>query len=331
MFNGDRGYNNVCIQEGDKWKAAFKTNQGLYEPRVMFFGLTNSPSTFQTMMDTIFHDLILTNEVIIYMDDILIATSSDLLHHHEIVHQVLYQLEEHDLYLKPEKCSFETQEVEYLGVIIGYGKIRMDPVKTQEVRTWEAPTNLMEAQGFVGFLNFYRQFIKGFSKLVHPLHDLTKKGTPWRWTQVEQAAFEALKKAVAKEPVLLFPKLTEPFEMEVDASAIAIGTVLNQKGEDGKTHLVAYYSESFSTPERNYDVYDRELLAIIKALRQWRTYLLGSPHQIIIRTDHSNLQYWKEPHKINRRVAREFQELSEYDFTLKHIPGMANTRADALS
>ncbi len=282
-------------------------------------------------MDTIFCDLILTNEVIVYMDDILIATIDDTTHHREIVHQVLYRLEEHDLYLKPEKCSFETPEVEYLGVIIGYGKIRMDPVKTQGVRMWEAPTNLTEARGFVGFLNFYRRFIKGFSKLTRPLHDLTKKGVPWRWTHVEQTAFEALKKAVAEEPVLLFPQLTKPFEMEVDASAIAIGAVLNQKGEDGKTHPVAYYSKSFSAPKRNYDVYDRELLAIVKALRQWRTYLLGSPHQITIYTDHSNLQYWKEPRKINRRVAREFQELSEYDFTLRHIPGTTNTRADALS
>ncbi len=137
--------------------------------------------------------------------------------------------------------------------------------------------------------------------------------------------------AVANKPVLLFPQLTKPFEMEVDTSAIAISTVLNQKGEDGKTHPVAYYSKSFSTPERNYNIYDRELLAIVKALRQWRTYLLGSPHQITIYTDHSNLQYWKEPQKINQRVAREFQELSEYDFILKHIPGMTNTRADALS
>ncbi len=119
--------------------------------------------------------------------------------------------------------------------------------------------------------------------------------------------------------------------MEVDASAIAIGAVLNQEGEDGKKHPVAYYSESFSATERNYDVYDRELLAIVKALQQWRTYLLGSPHEIIIHTDHSNLQYWKEPRKINRRVAREFQELSEYNFTLRHIPGTTNTRADALS
>jgi len=138
------GYNNVHIKEGDKWKAAFKTNQGLYEPSVMFFRLTNLPSTFQTMMDTIFHDLVLTNEVIIYMDDILIATINDPHHHHDIVHQVLYRLEEHDLYLKPEKCTFETPEVEYLRVIIGYRKIHMDPVKTQGVKTWEMPKNLTE-------------------------------------------------------------------------------------------------------------------------------------------------------------------------------------------
>ncbi len=173
----------------------------------------------------------------------------------------------------------------------------MDPVKMQEVRTWEAPTNLTEGRGFVSFLNFYRRFIKGFSKLARPLHDLTKKGVTWRWTAIDQEAFDALKEAIAKEPVLLFPQLSKPFEMEVDASAIAIGAVLNQEGEDGKKHPVAYYSKSFSATERNYDVYDRELLAIIKALQQWRTYLLGSPHEIIIHMDHSNLQYWKEREK----------------------------------
>src|SRR6266702_2511700 len=133
-----------------------------------------------------------------------IRTKCHVLRAYEIAHQVLYRLEEHDLYLKPEKCSFETLEVEYLGVIIGHGKIHMDPVKTQGVQTWEAPTNLMETWGFVGFLNFYRQFIKGFSKLVRPLHDLTKKGVAWRWTAIEQEAFNALKEVVAKEPVLLF-------------------------------------------------------------------------------------------------------------------------------
>jgi len=188
----------------------------------------------------------------------------------------------------------------------------MDPIKVQGVIVWLAPKNLTKCQGFIGFFNFYHQFIKGFSKLVQPLHDLTKKGVPWRWMDKEQNTFNTLKAKVAEEPVLLFPQMMKPFELEVDASAIAIGAILNQKGDDGKLHPVAYYSESFTAPKCNYNVYDR-LLAIVKALQQWRTYLLGSPHPILIYTDHSNLQYWKELRKINQRVAREFQELSEYD------------------
>jgi len=114
------------------------------------------------IMDTIFHDLILTNEVIVYMDDILITTTNDQSHHQEIVHHVLYQLEEHNLYLKPEKCTFEVPEVKYLGVIIGYGKIHIDPVKMQGIATWEAPKNLTKAQGFVRFLNLYQQLSRVF-------------------------------------------------------------------------------------------------------------------------------------------------------------------------
>ncbi len=126
------GYNNVHIKEGDQWKGAFKTNLGLYEPCVMFFGLTNSPSTFQTMMDTIFRDLTTTGEVVIYMDDILIATPTDIPHHRQLVHQVLDKLEEHDLFLKPEKCTFEAPEIEYLGLIIGGGRVQMDLSKSKE-------------------------------------------------------------------------------------------------------------------------------------------------------------------------------------------------------
>jgi len=121
----------------------------------MFFGLTNSPSTFQTMMDTIFRDLMTAGEVIIYMDDILIATPNNPEHHQRLVHQVLTRLEEHNLYLKPEKCTFEALEVEYLGLIIGHGRIRMDPIKVVGVDGWKPPKNLTELQGFMGFINFY--------------------------------------------------------------------------------------------------------------------------------------------------------------------------------
>jgi len=121
----------------------------------MFFGLTNSPSTFQTMMDTIFQDLTATGQVVIYMDDILIATSNDIPHHQQLVHQVLDKLEEHDLFLKPEKCTFEVPEIEYLGLVIGGGRVQMDRVKVQGVEGWQHPKTLTELRGWMGFINFY--------------------------------------------------------------------------------------------------------------------------------------------------------------------------------
>jgi len=261
----------------------------------MFFGLTNSPSTFQTMMDMIFRELTATGEVVIYMDDILIATTSDIPHHRHLMHQVLDKLEEHDLFLKPEKCTFKVPEIEYLGLVIGGGKVRMDHVKVQGVDGWQCPKTLTELRGWMGFINFYRRFIKGFSKIARVLNELTKKGVLWEWTEEREQAFQTLKKLICEEPVLLMPKLEQPFKLEVDASNYAIGATLNQKDELGCWHPVAYYSTTLSETERNYDIYDKELLAVVKSLRHWRTYLVGAPHQIVIHTDHSNLLYWKEP------------------------------------
>jgi hypothetical protein len=141
-FNIRWGYNNVCIKDGDQWKAAFKTNRGLFEPMVMYFGLTNSPATFQTMMDETFKEEIATGNVVIYMDDILIATFGSLNYHKHKVVLILRKLQAHDLFLKPEKCHFHKREVEYLGVIVGKGQVKMDPVKVQGLADWPTPTNL---------------------------------------------------------------------------------------------------------------------------------------------------------------------------------------------
>ena len=148
------GYNNVQIKEGDEWKAAFRTNIGLFEPTVMFFRLTNSPATFQAMMNHLFHDLIMSGKVVIYLNDILIF-SKDINEHRQITRQVLLILRENKLSLKPEKCEFETQETKYLGMIIGNGQIRMDPNKVNTIETWQSPKNKKELQQFLGFANFY--------------------------------------------------------------------------------------------------------------------------------------------------------------------------------
>jgi hypothetical protein len=148
------GYNNVHIREGDEWKAAFCMNRGLFEPLVMYFGLTNIPATFQTMMNEIFQDLITEGVVSVYLDNILIFTNS-LDEHHRITHLVLDCMHEHKLYLRPEKCEFEKTRIEYLGVIISHNKVEMDPVKIARVADWPMPSNKKEVQSFVSFVNFY--------------------------------------------------------------------------------------------------------------------------------------------------------------------------------
>jgi hypothetical protein len=331
-----QGYNNVRIKKGDEWKAAFKTKFGHWEPLVMFFGLTNSPSTFQEMMNIIYKDVIEKHAargtiIRIYMHDIAIATSGTLQDHIDAVCDVLRVAEQHDLYFKLSKCTFHASSIDYLGVIIEKGMTHMDPIKIAGIKNWPIPTKVKDVRSFLGFCNFYRPFIRGFAHLARPLNELTHKDAEWQWEMRHQNAFEELKTRVTTEPILAHPILTNPFKLEVDASGFAMGAVLLQKKEDGKKHPIAYYSKTLSTAERNYDVYDLELLAIVNALDHWRPYLAGSPHKIIIYSNHQNLLYWKEPHKISRRVAREVLMLSEYDFEIRHIKGIANKRADALS
>jgi hypothetical protein len=171
------GYQNVRIKEGDEWKAAFCTNRGLFEPLIMLYGSTNSPATFQTMMNDIFKDLISCGVVCIYIDDILIFTK-DLAEHPKVVREVLDILCKHKLYLCPDKCDFEVTHIEYLGLIILEGKVEMDPVKVEGVAKWPVPCLKKEVQQFIGFINFYRRFIQDFSHITRPLYDIMGN-TPW--------------------------------------------------------------------------------------------------------------------------------------------------------
>jgi hypothetical protein len=172
------GYNNIRIKQGDEWKAAFKCRLGLFEPTVMTFGLCNAPATFQTFMNSIFSDLIDKNHVVVYLDDILLFHDNldDL---HALTHTVLSRLEQYDLYLKPEKCSFDQTSIEYLGVIISNGRIKMDPAKVSGITKWPTPQTVKELQAFLGFCNFYRRFIQDYSKIAHPLFAMTKQSSPF--------------------------------------------------------------------------------------------------------------------------------------------------------
>jgi len=227
----------VRIAEGDepKTKTTCVTRYGSFEFLVMPFGLTNAPATFFNLMNIVFHEYI-DVFVVVYLDDVVVYSESleDHLCH---LRMVLSRLREHQLYIKLEKCEFAQRSMLFLGHQISKGEVRMDRRKVEAILDWPAPTKVSELRSFLGLANYYRKFIKDYSKKVVPLTDLLKKDQPWSWTEKQQAAFEKLKTAISTEPVLKLPNFDVPFEVHTDASSKAVGGVLVQEG-----HPVAFES-----------------------------------------------------------------------------------------
>jgi hypothetical protein len=242
----------------------------------MYFGFCNAPSTFQNMMNDILAEEIATGHVVCYIDDILVF-NEDLEEHRILVNRILKKLQDNDLFCKPEKCKFEKDKVDFLGLVISKNSMEMDPKKVEGVTQWPAPKTVKHIQAFLGLANFYRRFIKDFAKIVRPLTTLTCKGVQWKWTEEEQYAFDTLKTMFTTAPILQIPNDFHPYRLETDSSDFATGAVLEQQGEDGKWRPVAFYSKSLNVHERNYEIYDKELLAIIRALEEYRHYLEGHP------------------------------------------------------
>jgi len=323
-------YNNVRIKEGDKWKAAFTTPEGLFEPTVMFSRLTNSPATFQAIMNELLRDLTNTGKVAVFIDDVIVGTETEE-GHDELVMEVIKRLEENDLYVKPEKCKWKVREVEFLGVVIGPEGIKMEKEKVKGVLKWPTPKCVKDIQKFLGLANYYHRFIEGFAMVARPLHDLVKKDKKWEWTEKEEKAFRELKERFTKEPVLAAPDIDKKMRMEVDASDYATGGVLLMECEDGLWRPVAFLSKLLNEMEKNYEIHDKEMLAIIRGLEVWRYLLEGAQSKFEIWTDHKNLEYFMKAQKLNRRQARWVLYLSRFDFTLKHVAGTKMGKADGLS
>jgi len=324
------GYNNVRIKEGDEWKAAFTTPEGSFEPTVMFFGLTNSPATFQAMMNELLRDLTDTGKVAVFIDDVIVGTETEE-EHDELVAEVIRRLEENDLYVKPEKCKWKVREVEFLGVVIGPEGIKMEKEKVKGVLEWPTLKCVKDVQKFLGLANYYCRFIEGFATVARPLHDMVKKDKKWEWTEKQEEAFRELKKRFTEEPVLAAPDLDKKMRMEVDASDYVTGGVLSMECRDGLWRPVAFLFKSLNETERNYEIHDKEMLAIIRGLEAWRHLLEGTQYKFEIWTDHKNLEYFMKVQKLNQRQARWALYLSRFDFTLKHVAGSKMGKADGLS
>ena len=296
------GYNNVRIKEGDEWKTVFTIPEGSFEPTVMFFRLTNSPATFQAMMNKLLRDLINTRKVAAFIDDVIVGMEMEE-EHDKLVIKVIKRLEENDLYVKPEKCKWKMREVGFLGVVIGLEGIRMEKEKVKGVLEWPTPKCVKDVQKFLGLVNYYCQFIEGFASIARPLHDLVKKDKKWEWTERHEEAFRELKEQFTKEPVLAVLDLDKKLRVEVDASDYATEGVLSMEEENGRWKPVAFLSKSLNETERNYEIHDKEMLAIIRRLEVWRHLLEGAQFKFEIWMDHKNLEYFMKVQKLNRRQA----------------------------
>ncbi len=323
-------YHLVRIREGDEWKTAFNTPRGHFEYLVMPFGLSNSPAVFQALVNDVLRDMV-DQFIYVYLDDILIFSSS-LQEHVQHVRQVLQRLLENGLFVKAEKCDFHAQSVPFLGYIVSVEGMRVDPEKIKAVVEWPSPDSRNALQRFLGFTNFYRRLIRNFSQLAAPLTTLTSPRTTFRWSDTAEAVFTKLKGCFVSAPILITPDPSRQFVVEVDASEVGVGAVLSQRPpSDDKMHPCAFLSHRLSPAERNYDIGNRELLAVKLALEEWRHWLEGSGVPFIVWTDHKNLEYIKTAKRLNSRQARWALFFGRFDFTLSYRPGSKNIKPDSLS
>ena len=322
-------FNKLRIAEGHEWKTAFITRFGLYESLVMPFGLCNAPASFQNYINHTLFDL-LDKICTAYLDDVIVYSESKKAHR-EHVREVVERLREAGLQIDVNKCEFETTKTKYLGLIIRPGGIEMDSEKVAAIVSWQPPGVVRDLQRFLGFANFYRRFIEGFSKICKPLNDLLRKDTKWYWGEPQQKAFDELKGAFSVAPVLALFDYDKKTVLETDASDWASGGILSQYDDEGRLRPVAYFSSRHTAQECNYEIYDKELLAIIKCMEEWRPELQGTQDPVEIVTDHKNLEYFTTTKSLNQRQVRWSEFLSQFNFRIVYRPGTKAVRPDALS
>ncbi len=294
----------------DRDKTASCTHEGLFEFRVMPFGLCNAPATFQRLMDAVLAGL-QWSSCLVYIDDTVIPGKSFPAHLTKL-RSVFDRLKEAGLKLKPGKCRLCLHKVNFLGHIVSADGIQTDTQKTERVSTWPTPTSQKEVQQFLGLASYYRRFVKDFAAIAKPLYQLTEKTAKFLWSEDAQAAFDELRQRLVSALTLCFPDYSLPFILDTDASDVGIGAVLSQRHNDGSERVIAYASRTLSQPERRYCVTRRELLAVVTFVQQFRSYLLG--REFLLRTNHGSLTWltnFKEP---EGQLARWLERLQEFTF-----------------
>ncbi|KAK3108916.1 hypothetical protein FSP39_018571 [Pinctada imbricata] len=336
------GYHQIEVHEAHKERTAFTVGPlGFYEYTRMPFGLVNAPATYQRLMEQCFEGLHL-DICYIYLDDLIIYAKT-FEEHLERVEKIFQRLREVNLKLSPKKCEFFKDKVKYVGNIVSEKGIEPDPGKIDKAKNWPTPTNPDEVRKFLGFVGYYRRFIKGFSDIARPLNDLlpegkkkTRKGAKpkpppanWKWSSEQETAFNTLKEKLTTYPILGYADYTLPFELHTDASSSSLGAVLYQTQNDEK-RVIAYASRSLSKSEKNYPAHKREFLALKWAVcEKFQDYLYGNTFTAI--TDNNPLTYVMTTAKLDATGQRWVAALTNYTFDIRYRPGSQNADADSLS
>ncbi len=319
------GYWQVEVDPSDREKTAFATPDGLYQFRVMPFGLCNAPATFQRLMERVLQGLHWST-CLVYLDDIIIFSAS-VGDHLARLDEVLARLREAGLKLKPSKCQLLRKSVHYLGHVVSERGVETDPAKIECIANWPTPSNTKELKSFLGLASYYRRFVKGFAKVAFPLHRLSEKKV-WAWSDECEQAFNSLKHRLITAPVLTLPSFDQDFVLDVDASGNGLGAVLSQ-AVDGGEQVVGYASRTLTKAEKSYCATRRELLALVWGIRHFRPYLYG--REFTARTDHNSLKWLHNFREPEGQVARWLEILAEYNFRVIHRPGPQHVNADTLS
>lgn len=325
-------YFQIALDPETRHKAAFVTHEGVFEFTRMPFGLKNAPMSFQMLMSIVLKGLNW-KFVLCYIDDILVF-SPDFETHLQHLDQVFQRLREAKLTLKPSKCSFAVDKVVFLGHILSETGVEVDPEKTEKVRNFPIPKSQKELRSFLGLCNFYRRFVKDYSKICIPLNSLLKKDVRKQFSKTDwsddcQKAFERLKQALVSTPILRFPDMNKPFVLSTDASGSAIGYILGQKDENGLEYVVSYGGRALRVDEKKWTTCDLECLAVVEGIESFKHYL--TLQQFDLYTDHAALTALRNKTEPKGRLGRWCIKLQSYNFNIHHRKGVLNKNADALS
>lgn len=325
-----QAFHRIRMAEEAEPLTTFRTRYGAYQYRVLPFGLCNGPASFQRYIN-----LILTRYLdkfcTAYLDDILIYSDSEE-EHEEHVYLVIKALEDACLQIDPKKSEFNVTSVKFLGFIVSTDGVRMDPDKVSAIRDWPEPQSLKSLQSFLGFCNFYRTFVKDFGRIARPLTKLLRMGAWHKFEEIEKDTFAQLKLAVLSDQVLALYNPGYLSKINTDASDGVLAGVFSQLQPDGRWKPIAFWSKTMDTTQMNYEIHDKEMLAVVEALKEWRSMLIGlQVTPFTIYTDHRALEYFTTKRLLNQRQARWQDTLAEFHFQITHIPGSANIVADVLT